>query len=262
MNKIIIKTPEQIEGIRKSSKLAASSLNYIAPFVVAGVSTEELDQKIDEYIIKNGAIPATKGYSGYPKSCCISLNEVVCHGIPSENTILKDGDILNIDVTTILDGYFGDTSRMFKVGEVNQSAEKLIETTLHCLNLGIQQVFPGNRFGNIGYVINRYAKAKGYSVVYEYCGHGVGIKFHEEPQVDHASRKNSGEIMKPGMIFTIEPMINQGRAGTKIDKLDGWTARTADNKLSAQFEHTILVTQTGYEVLTDVNGDYETSVNS
>lgn len=256
MGGIIIKTPEEIEGIRKSSQLAAEILDYAAQFVKSGVSTKFIDDKIEEMIVSNGATPATKGYNGYPKSSCISLNEVVCHGIPAENTVLKDGDILNIDVTTILDGFYGDTSRMFTVGEISEEAQNLIDVTKHCLHLGIQQVKPDNRFGNIGFVITRYAKAKGFSVVYEFCGHGVGVKFHEEPQVDHTSRRNSGAKMKPGMIFTIEPMINQGRASTKIDKKDGWTARTVDNKLSAQFEHTILVTETGYEVLTDIHGEY------
>ncbi len=256
MEKIIIKTPEQIEGIRRSSKLAGQTLEYIAPFVKEGVSTEFLDQKIDAFIRENGAIPATLGYSGYPKSSCISLNEVVCHGIPSEKTILKNGDILNIDVTTILDGYYGDTSKMFIVGNVSAEALELIEATKHCLDLGIQQVKPGNQFGNIGFAISKYAKAKGFSVVYEFCGHGVGIQFHEDPQVDHTSRRNTGPVMKPGMIFTIEPMINQGRPGTIVDKSDKWTARTVDKKLSAQFEHTILVTDSGFEVLTDVLGEY------
>ncbi|WP_372934243.1 type I methionyl aminopeptidase [Mariniphaga sediminis] len=256
MSGIIIKTPEQIEGIRKSCQLAAQTLDYAAQFVKAGVSTEFIDEKIEEFILENKAVPATKGYNGYPKSSCISLNEVVCHGIPSPQTVLKDGDILNIDVTTILDGYYGDTSRMFTVGEISAVAKDLVEVTRHCLALGIQQVTPGNYFGNIGFVISRYAKAKGYSVVYEFCGHGVGLEFHEEPQVDHASRRNRGPKMKPGMIFTIEPMINQGRAGTSVDQQDGWTARTVDSKLSAQFEHTILVTHTGYEVLTDIHNDF------
>lgn len=256
MGRIVIKTPEQIEGIRKSGHLAALTLDYAEQFVKAGVNTEFIDDKIEEFILSHNAIPATKGYHGYPKSSCISLNNVICHGIPSKETILKDGDILNIDITTILDGYYGDTSRMFSVGEISGEAEKLIDTTWHCLDLGIEQVKPGNRFGNIGFVINRYAKAKGYSVVYEFCGHGVGIEFHEEPQVDHASRRNTGPVMKPGMIFTIEPMINQGRAKAEVDKNDGWTARTTDNKLSAQFEHTILVTETGYEVLTDIHNEY------
>ena len=191
-----------------------------------------------------------------PISSCISPNEVVCHGIPSAKVILRDGDIINIDVTTILNGFYGDTSRMFLIGEVSEMARNLVETTKHCLNLAIEQVKPGNQFGNIGFVISRYAKAKGYSVVYEFCGHGVGVHFHEEPQVDHTARRNTGLVMLPGMTFTIEPMINEGKPGTRIDKADGWTARTVDNKLSAQFEHTVLVTPTGVEVLTDVCNEY------
>ncbi len=257
MGGIIIKTPEQIEGIRKSSRLAAETLDYAEQFVAAGVSTALIDEKIEEFILSHGAIPAPKGYNGFPKSSCISPNNVVCHGIPSPKIILSEGDIINIDITTILNGYYGDTSRMFTVGNISNEAEKLIDTTWHCLSLGIEQVKPGNQFGNIGFVISRYAKAKGFSVVYEFCGHGVGLSFHEEPQVDHASRRNSGPKMKPGMIFTIEPMINQGKPKTNIDKYDGWTARTIDNKLSAQFEHTILVTETGYEVLTDIHGEFQ-----
>ena len=256
MGGIIIKTPEQIEGIRKSCRLAAETLNYAAQFVKAGVTTESIDEKIEEYILEHKAVPATKGYNGYPKSSCISLNEVVCHGIPSKNAILKEGDILNIDITTILNGYFGDTSRMFTVGEISAGAQRLIDVTRHCLDLGIGQVKPGNYFGNIGFVISRYAKSNGFSVVYEFCGHGVGIDFHEAPQVDHTARRNTGAKIKPGMIFTIEPMINMGRASTLIDKSDGWTVRTIDNRLSAQFEHTLLVTPTGFEVLTDIHEEY------
>lgn len=256
MSKIIIKTPEQIEGIRKSCKLAGETLKYIAPFVTEGVDTEYLDNKIDAFIRQNGAIPAPLNYHGFPKSSCISLNEVICHGIPSKKTVLKNGDILNIDVTTILNGYFGDTSTMFTIGEPCNGSKALIEATKHCLDLGIQQVAPDNYFGNIGFVIGRYAQSKNYSVVYEFCGHGVGVSFHEEPQVDHIARRNSGAKMKPGMIFTIEPMINQGKPKVKIDEKDGWTARTIDNKMSAQFEHTVLVTETGYEVLTDVSNEY------
>ena len=181
---------------------------------------------------------------------------MVCHGIPADDQILKEGDVINIDVTTILNGFYGDTSRMFEVGPINDETAKLLDTTKHCLDLGIQQVKPGNRFGNIGYVINRYAKSKGYSVVYEFCGHGVGLEFHEEPQVEHIARKNSGAKMKPGMIFTIEPMINAGKPKVSVDSEDGWTARTIDDQLSAQYEHTILVTEEGYEVLTDIHDEY------
>ncbi|MDE5422604.1 type I methionyl aminopeptidase [Ancylomarina sp. DW003] len=256
MSEIIIKTAEQIEGIRKSSQLAGNTLKFISDYVKEGVNTLYLDNLIEEYMRDNGAIPATLGYHGYPKSSCISLNNVICHGIPNEKTILKEGDILNIDVTTILDGYFGDTSTMFTIGDITNQAAKLVEDTEHALYLGIEQVKPDNYFGNIGFAIGRFAKARKYGVVYEFCGHGIGLEFHEEPQVEHISHRNSGEIMKPGMIFTIEPMINMGKARAVIDENDGWTARTIDNKLSAQFEHTILVTKDGYEILTDV-GEYD-----
>lgn len=252
MSGIIIKNSQQIEGIRKSCQLAAKTLEFAGQFVQAGISTGFIDQKIEEFMVGNGAIPATKGYNGFPKSSCISPNEIVCHGIPSENVILKEGDIVNIDVTTILDGFYGDTSRMFAVGAISPVAEKLIKAANHALTLGIQQVKPGNYFGNIGFVIHRFIQAQGFSVVYEFCGHGVGLEFHEAPQVDHVARRNSGPKMKPGMIFTIEPMINQGKASTNVDKNDGWTARTIDRLLSAQFEHTVLVTDTGYEILTEL----------
>ncbi len=256
MNRIIIKNDEQIEGIRQSSKLAGKALQMIGQYIKEGVNTEYLDNLINEFILDNGAISACFGYNDYPKYTCISLNDVICHGIPNKETIIKEGDILNVDITTILNGYYGDTSKMFSVGNISESAQELINTAKHCLDLGIEQVFPGNRVGNIGFVINRYAQAKKYGVVYEFCGHGVGIDFHEEPQVDHTSRKGTGPELKPGMIFTIEPMINQGKPRCRIDKNDGWTARTVDGKLSAQFEHTILVTNNGYEVLTDVIGEY------
>ena len=256
MDDIIIKTQEQINGIRKSSKLAGQALIMIEDYIKEGVTTEYLDNILDEFFRDNGAISACMGYGGFPKSTCISLNEVVCHGIPSKDTVLKNGDILNIDVTTILDGYYGDTSKMFTIGEISQVARKLIATAKHSMDLGIQQVKPGNYIGNIGFVIGRYAKAQKFSIVYEYCGHGVGVDFHEAPQIDHIARRNSGAEMQPGMIFTIEPMINEGKASTRLDKNDGWTARTSDGKLSAQFEHTILVTETGYEALTDVSNEY------
>ena len=256
MGKIVIKTPEQIEGIRKSSQLAGNTLKYISNYVEEGVSTHYLDKLIEEYIRDNGAIPAPLNYHGFPKSCCISLNDVICHGIPDEKTIIKPGDILNIDVTTILDGYYGDTSTMFTIGDITDQAARLVEDTEHALYLGIEQVRPGNYFGNIGFMIGRFAQSKKYSVVYEFCGHGIGLEFHEEPQVEHIAARNSGPKMKEGMVFTIEPMINLGKARAVVDENDGWTARTIDKKLSAQFEHTILVTKDGYDILTDV-GDYE-----
>jgi len=252
---IKIKTQAQIEGIRKSSQLAAKCLKYLEQFVVEGNTTGFINEKAHEFIIENNAKPATLGYGGFPASICSSPNDVICHGIPGDY-VLKNGDILNIDVTTILDGYFGDTCKMYVVGEISEEAQKLLEVTRECLRIGMKQVFPGNRFGNIGYEISEYARSKGYGVVYEFCGHGVGLKFHEDPEVSHVANKNSGKKMKPGMIFTIEPMINVGKARAKIDKNDGWTARTIDGKLSAQYEHTILVTEDGCEALTDVYGDF------
>ncbi|MEA3495796.1 MAG: type I methionyl aminopeptidase [Bacteroidota bacterium] len=257
MSKIIIKTEEQIEGIKKSSKLAAKTLKFIESYVKEGVNTNFLDKKIDEFIRDNNALPAPLNYNGFPKSSCISLNNVVCHGIPSKKIILKDGDILNIDITTILDGYFGDTSKMYTVGEISAEAKRLIKATKKCLDIGIEQCKVGNYFGNIGYEIAKYARnVENYGVVFEFCGHGVGIQFHEPPEIVHIAEKNSGKKMKKGMVFTIEPMINQGKARTTIDKKDNWTARTIDGKLSAQFEHTILITENSREVLTDIDNYY------
>lgn len=258
-SKIIIKTPEQIEGIRKASKLAGQTLKAVAPYIKAGVTTGYINDLAEQYMRDNGAIPATIGYHGYTKASCISVNDVICHGIPGKLE-LRDGDILNVDVTPILNGYYGDTSTMFTIGEVTEHAKKLIEVTKECLRLGIEQCTPGKRIGDIGYVINKYAVKHGYSTVYEFCGHGVGLKFHEEPEVSHIADANTGPVMQPGMIFTIEPMINAGKARAKVDKNDGWTARTIDGKLSAQFEHTILVTPTFAEVLTDVDDEYKVPV--
>ncbi len=255
MASIIIKNKEQIEGIRKSSQLAAQTLKYLEPFVKVGITTLELNNLAEAYLNQHGAKAATKGYKGYQFATCISPNDVVCHGVPNDYA-LKLGDIVNIDVTAILNGYFGDTSRMYFVGEVSSYAQQLVNVTKECLHLGMKECYPGNRLGNIGYVIAQHAEIHGYSIVQEFCGHGVGVHFHEEPQVDHKAAKNSGPILKPGMTFTIEPMINAGKARTKVDKKDKWTARTIDGKLSAQYEHTILITDTGYEALTAINNDY------
>ncbi|HEY1047310.1 MAG TPA: type I methionyl aminopeptidase [Bacteroidia bacterium] len=252
---IIIKTQEQIEGIRKSSRLAAETLKYLEPLVKPGITTLELDTLAEKFLEERGAKAATKGYKGYKHSTCISPNDVVCHGVPNDY-VIKDGDIVNIDVTAILDGYFGDTCRMYEVGNVSPYAKDLVRVANECLHLGMDECKPGNYLGNIGFVINEHAVKHGYSVVFEFCGHGVGIRFHEDPQVDHIAKKNTGPILRPGMTFTIEPMINAGKARCKVDRKDGWTARTIDGKLSAQFEHTILITETGYEALTDINGDY------
>jgi len=252
---LILKNAEQIDGIRASGHLAARILLEVESIIVPGNSTKSIDSFIVTYMADHGARAATLNYKGYPASSCISVNEVVCHGIPG-NYSLQEGDIVNVDITTILNGYFGDTSKMFMVGAVSERAAKLVQITKECLDLGINQCFPRNFLGNIGYVIGNHAHSFGYGVVYEFCGHGVGIKFHEEPEVSHIANKNSGIRLKPGMTFTIEPMINEGKARVKIDKNDGWTARTIDGKLSAQFEHTIAITETGYEVLTDIIGEY------
>ncbi len=252
---IIIKTAEQIEGIRASSKLAAQTLKYLEQFVVPGMKTIDIDRKAEEYLAEHGAKAATKGYKGYKHATCISPNDVICHGVPNDYEI-QDGDIVNVDVTAILNGYFGDTCRMYNVGNVSEYAKKLVDVTRECLHKGLEQCFPGNHLNNIGYHIAEHAHAHGYSVVYEFCGHGVGIKFHEDPEVSHIADKNTGPILKPGMTFTIEPMINAGKARCKIDRKDGWTARTIDGKLSAQYEHTVLITETGHEALTDLYGEF------
>jgi methionyl aminopeptidase len=247
--KIIIKTAEQIDGIRRSCKLAAETLKFIQEYVKEGVTTNYLDQLIDGFIRDNKAIPAPLNYLGYPKSCCISVNEVICHGVPNER-ILKEGDILNIDVTTILDGYYGDTATMFSIGKISEEAETILRVAKRCLEIGIMQVWPKNYFGNIGYEISNYAFLECCSIVERFCAHGLGLEFHESPQIVHVAEKNSGPIMLSGMTFTIEPMINLGIADAIIDEDDKWTARTLDGSLSAQYEHSLLVTDKGYEILT------------
>ncbi len=246
---ILIKTAAEIEKMRIAGKLAADVLEMIAPYVVAGVSTNELDKICHDYMVnEQHTIPAPLNYKGFPKSICTSVNQQVCHGIPCDKK-LKNGDIVNIDITVIKDDYHGDTSKMFCLGKVTPFAERLITITREALFLGIEQIKPGNHFGDIGYAIQNYAHKHRYSVVQEFCGHGVGKKFHEPPHVMHYGKRGTGEQFKPGMIFTIEPMLNIGKRHTKILG-DGWTAITKDRSLSAQWEHTILVTETGYEILT------------
>lgn len=247
---VIIKNKEQINGIRKSCKLAAETLNYLSEHIAPGISTEELDVLAAEFIKKNNAIAAPLNYRGFPKSICTSINEVVCHGIPSENDVLKNGDIINIDVTTILNGYYGDTSKTFAVGKVTKEASDLIDITEKCLKIGIDQVYPDNHLGNIGFQIGTFAKSRGYSVVYQFVGHGTGLNFHEDPNVYHDAPRNSGPKLIPGSIFTIEPMISIGSPEVLISESDGWTVTTIDKKLSAQFEHTVLVTEKKHEILT------------
>lgn len=247
---IIIKTEEQIQGIRRSSQLAIDALDHIEQFIKPGVSTEDLDRAAEAYIRQFGATPAPLGYHGYPKSICTSLNEVICHGIPRSDVVLKEGDIIKVDVSTILNGYFGDTCKTYPVGEVSTEATELISVARDCLDIGICAVRPEAEFGQIGKAISKYARSRGFSVVYQFAGHGVGLRLHEKPNVSHDDRDYDATKMKPGMIFTIEPMINQGEAEGVIDEADRWTVRTRDQKLSAQFEHTILVTEDGSEVLT------------
>ena len=246
---VTIKTPAEIEKMRIAGRLAAQVLEMIGQHVKPGVTTDQLNSICHDYIVNvQQAIPAPLDYKGFPKSICTSINHVVCHGIPNEKP-LKDGDVLNIDVTVIKDGYHGDTSKMYMVGKVSEWAEKLARVTQECMYKGIALVKPGARLGDIGEVIQKHAEKNGYSVVREYCGHGIGAVFHEEPQVLHYGRAGTGMELKEGMTFTIEPMINQGRAETRLLG-DGWTAITKDRKLSAQWEHTILVTATGYEIFT------------
>jgi len=246
---VIIKTPDEIEKMRVAGRLAAEVLDMIAPHVVPGVTTGELDRICHDYIVnKLRAIPAPLNYKGFPKSICTSVNHQVCHGIPGEKR-LKKGDIINIDVTVIKDGFHGDTSRMFYVGEPSIQARRLVEVTRECMYLGIEQVRPGARLGDIGHAIQTHAERHGFSVVREYCGHGIGRNFHEDPQVLHYGRPGTGMELVPGMIFTIEPMINAGRPDVKLMP-DNWTVVTRDHSLSAQWEHTVLVTETGYEILT------------
>ncbi|HXK42866.1 MAG TPA: methionyl aminopeptidase [Anaerolineae bacterium] len=245
---IIIKTPEQIEGIRRSCQLTRRILDEITPRIAPGITTDDINRWVHELTVAAGAIPAPLHYRGFPKSVCTSLNEVICHGIPGDR-LLVEGDILNVDVTSILDGYYGDASRMFLVGEVAPEARRLVEVTRECLELGIAQVRPGNTTGDIGHVIQQHAESQGYSVVRMFVGHGVGVHFHEPPDIAHYGHPHTGVSLVPGMIFTIEPMINIGTYEVVILD-DGWTALTADGSLSAQWEHTVLVTADGVEVLT------------
>ncbi|MGV8844233.1 MAG: type I methionyl aminopeptidase [Pseudomonas sp.] len=246
---VTIKTPEEIAKMRVAGRLAAELLDMIGEFVKPGVTTEELDRICHDYMVNvQHVIPAPLNYKGFPKSICTSINHVVCHGIPNDKP-LKNGDVLNIDVTVIKDGYHGDTSKMFMIGQVAEWAERLAQVTQECLYKGIQLVRPGAHLGDIGEVIQKHAEKNGFSVVRDYCGHGIGKVFHEEPQVLHYGRAGTGLELKEGMVFTIEPMINQGRAETRVLG-DGWTAITKDRKLSAQWEHTLVVTADGYEVFT------------
>lgn len=250
-----INTPQDIEGMRVAGRLAAEVLQAVAPLVKPGVTTEELDAFCHDLIVnQQGAIPANVGYKGYPKTTCISVNNVICHGIPSTAKVLKDGDIVNIDVTVIKDGYHGDTSRMYIAGKPTVMGQRLVDVTREAMFRGIRAVKPGATLGDIGHAIQSYAEAERFSVVRDYCGHGIGKVYHDEPQVMHYGKPGQGMELREGMTFTIEPMINEGGYQTKTLP-DGWTVVTRDRKLSAQWEHTVLVTATGVEILTRIPGD-------
>lgn len=247
---IKIYTEKDFEGLRKAGKLAREVLDFIEPYVKVGVSTLYLNDLCHNFIVEHGAIPAPLNYEGFPKSTCISVNHVVCHGIPSANKILKSGDILNIDITVILDGYYGDTSRMYFAGKPSIEAKRLCDVTKEALNIGIQQAKPGNTIGDIGYAIEQYVKPFHYSLVRDFCGHGTGKIFHDEPNVPHFGRRGEGPVIKEGMVFTIEPMVNVGSWQVNVSKFDGWTTTTKDKSLSAQYEHTLGITSTGCEIFT------------
>ena len=247
---INLKSQQEIDCMRTAGQLAAEVLDVVTPFVVPGVSTEELDKICFKHITEvQKAVPANVGYRGYEKTICASVNQVICHGIPSPNKILKDGDIINIDVTVLKDGWHGDTSKMFLVGKTQPHSERLVKVTQECLYKAIEVVRPGARLGDIGAVIQQHAEQNHYSVVEDYCGHGIGKVYHDEPQVLHYGKFSTGLELKAGMCFTIEPMINQGKKHTKLLS-DGWTVETKDGRNSAQWEHTIAVTEQGFEVLT------------
>lgn len=251
---IVIKNKTQIEGIKTSCKLAAQTLEHVSQFIKPGVNTEELNILAHQFIIDHQAIPAPLNYSGFPKSICTSINNVVCHGIPSVKDILKEGDIINIDITTILNGFFGDTSATFPVGKISPEAQNLIDKTRESMTLAINSLKPGLMLNDcVGKNIENYLKSFGYSPVHDLGGHGVGLKFHEDPFVYHFKINQENIRLKPGMIFTVEPMVNASlNWHVNFDESDGWTVRTQDGSLSAQFEHTVLITPTGYEILTKI----------
>lgn len=246
----LVLNEEQIEGIRRSGVINTGVLDAVAAQICAGMSTEDIDRIVYDYTVSHGAIPADLGYEGYPKSVCVSVNDVVCHGIPSPDEILKEGDIVNVDVSTILDGYYSDASRMFIIGQTSPQKERLVRVTKECLEIGAEAAKPWGHIGDVGRAIGRHAHKNGYSVVREFCGHGVGLIFHDDPIVDHYDVHSDGMLLVPGMVFTIEPMINMGKRNIKFPKRDEWVVRTLDGLPSAQWEHTFLVTETGLEVLT------------
>ncbi|MDD4842918.1 MAG: methionyl aminopeptidase [Anaerotignum sp.] len=246
----IIKTPAQIEGIRKAGVLNTEILNMVEEKICAGMSTDDINTLVHEFTVSHGGTPAPLGYCGFPKSVCTSINNVVCHGIPSPDEFLKEGDIVNVDVTTILDGYYADASRMFCIGEVSPEAKKLVQVTKESVDLALKEVKPWGFLGDIGYVISQYIYANGYTVLRDIGGHGVGNDFHEDPYVCHIGERGKGMLLVPGMVFTIEPMVNAGKEPFFEDEANGWTIYTKDGSLSAQWEYTVLVTEDGAEVIT------------
>jgi len=246
----VLRTPEQLEGIRESAKINTALLDYISENIREGMSTEEIDVLVYDFTTSHGAIPAPLNYEGFPKSVCTSINDVVCHGIPNKNEILKSGDIINVDVSTIYKGYFSDASRMFMIGDVNLDMQKLVQVTKECMEIGIAAAQPWKQLGDVGAAIQEHAEKNGFSVVRDLCGHGVGMQFHEEPDVEHFGRRGTGMMIVPGMTFTIEPMINMGTYEVFVDDADGWTVCTDDGLPSAQWENMILITETGNEILT------------
>lgn len=247
----LIKTEEQIEGIRRSGVVNSGILDLVGKEIKVGMSTAEIDKLVYDYTISHGAIPAPLNFEGFPKSVCTSVNEVVCHGIPSEKEILRDGDIINVDVSTILDGYYSDASRMYMIGKVSPEKEKLVRVAKECLEIGMEAAKPFGYVGDIGHAIQKHAEKNGFSVVRDLCGHGVGLEFHEEPEVTHFGRKGTGMLLVPGMVFTIEPMINMGTYHVYIAEEDGWTVITDDELPSAQWEHTFVMREDGLEILSD-----------
>ena len=245
----IIKNEEQIAKIKESAKVNIAVLDYVGEHIHAGVTTEEIDRWVYDETVKRGAIPAPLNYEGFPKSVCVSIDNVVCHGIPSEKTVLKDGDIVNVDCSTILDGYYSDSSRMYCIGNVSEEKKRLVEITRQSLEVGLKEVKPWGFLGDMGQAIHEFAVKNGYSVVREIGGHGCGVEFHEDPWVSYVSKKGTEMVMAPGMIFTIEPMINMGSDEVYTDEKDGWTVYTADGKPSAQWEIQVLITETGYEII-------------
>lgn len=245
----ILKNAEQIEKIKESAKINIAVLDYVAEHIKAGISTTEIDKWVYDITTKMGGVPAPLNFEGFPKSVCTSINNEVCHGIPSEDVIIKDGDIINVDVSTNLNGYFSDSSRMFCIGNVSEENRKLVEETKNAVYEGLKQVKPWGFLGDMGQAVNDYVKSKGYSVVREVGGHGIGLEFHEDPWVSYISKKGTEMLMVPGMIFTIEPMVNAGKPDIFVDEDNGWTIYTEDNSMSAQWEIQVLVTEDGYEII-------------